>query len=496
MKLNTVNELLHNACNKYANNIAIKYKDEFITYEELEKITNKKANYLIEKGVKKEDFIGIIFDHSIELIINIIAVIKSGAAYIPMEPTFPKERINYIIEHAPIKYVLTNNDYQDIVREKDKILLNNIDLSKYNEEYPTDVVNKDNALYVLYTSGTTGKPKGVVIEHRNVVNYVKAFKKEFNINKKDKMLQNSVVTFDIFTEELFPVLSYGGQLIIIPSEDMNDAKKILEFVEKEKITYISSFPYLLDEINTLIKKGMKFPKSLKVMISGGDTLRKQYCSELLDKVKIYNTYGPTETTVVCSYYHYEDEFVDSKTVPIGTSIYGTEMIIVDEKMNKVKPGEIGEICIAGNGVGRGYLNNEEETSKRFIENPYQKGTNMFLSGDLGLLKEDGNIEFIKRKDDQVMIKGKRVEPLEVESLLYKINEVETAIIKSYQDDEGCSYMVGYIKIINSIKINDIKKYLSAYVPEYMIPEFWVKVEEFAKTLNGKIDRKALPIILK
>ncbi len=497
MIVGTINEVLNNAVKKYGKNIALKFEEKTLTYKELDILANKKANYLIHKGVKKEDFIGIICEHNLDLIVNILAVIKSGAAYIPMEPTFPKERINYIIEQAPIKFVITQSKYFDIIKNKNIIIHNDIDISKYSELSPQNVNCENNALYVLYTSGTTGTPKGVVVEHRNVVNYICAFEKEFNISEQDKMLQNSVVTFDIFTEELFPVLANGGTLVIVPQDYVNDAKKIMNFIDKEKISFMSSFPYLISDINKLVGEGVKFPKSLRVIISGGDTLRKEHCNNLINRTSVYNTYGPTETTVACSYYHYTDENVDSKTVPIGTSIYGTKMIVLDDKFNKVKQGDIGQICILGNGVSRGYLNKPEETAENFVENPFKQGERMYLSGDLGVLKEDGNIEFVKRKDEQVMIRGKRVEPLEVENVLYKLKEIDIAVVKPYQDNEGYSYLVGYVKISNNnITINSLKKHLLQYVPDFMVPEFWVKINEFGKTLNGKIDRKILPVVLK
>lgn len=496
MNMETVNEMLENAFLKYPNNIALKFKNMEMSYAELDRVSNKKANYLISKGVKTEDFIGIILEHSIDLIVNIIAVLKTGAAYIPMEHTFPKNRINYIIEQAPVKYLITDEKFYDKINNRSKIIDNNIDLTDYSNEKPEVSIKGSNAIYALYTSGSTGNPKGVVVEQHNVSNYVKAFKKEFNVNENDKMLQNSVVTFDIFTEELFPILCNGGTLVIIEEEKENNAREILNLIKKENISFISAFPYLISDINKLVEKGERFPKSLRVTISGGDTLRKEHCNYIVNKTMVYNTYGPTETTVVCSYYHYTDRDVDSKTVPIGRSIYGTEMLVLDENFNKVQPGEIGEICIIGNGVSRGYLHLDEETKNNFIANPFNPKERMYLSGDLGLLKEDGNIEFIKRKDQQVMIQGRRVEPSEVENVLYKFNSINRAIVKPYQDQEGYSFLVGYIQMEENTSLKQIKSHLLQYVPDYMVPEYFVKVDNFNVTLNGKNDRKGLPVILK
>lgn len=246
----------------------------------------------MSKNVKKEEFVGIVMDHSIDMIINIFAVIKSGAGYVPMEPTFPRERINYIVDQVNLRYLFTQMKYKEIFNKKDILIFEDEDYAGYSEENTCNVNDGKNAIYVLYTSGTTGTPKGIVVEHHNVCNYVKAFKKEFKITEKDKMLQNSVCTFDIFTEEVFPILLTGGTLVIASDEEKSTVENLVDLIEREEITIITGFPYLLSGINNY-----RVPKSLKLVISGGDTLRKEHVSNLSKKVNVYNTYGPTETTV-------------------------------------------------------------------------------------------------------------------------------------------------------------------------------------------------------
>ena len=193
-----------------------------------------------------------------DLIINILAVIKSGAAYVPIEPSFPRERINHIIEHSPAKYALVQEEYVNVIKNEDIIVSNDVDLSEYSDSTPKNVNSEKNALYVLYTSGTTGEPKGVVVEHRNVFNYIQAFKKEFDISENDKMLQNSTVTFDIFTEEFYPVLTSGGTLVIAPEDHVNNAERLVNLINKENISFMTSFPYLLSDFNNLVEKGLTF----------------------------------------------------------------------------------------------------------------------------------------------------------------------------------------------------------------------------------------------
>lgn len=488
----TINKLFEEQVKRTPNNIAIVLGDTRITYDELNKLANRKANFLISKGVEKENYVGIIVNSkTIDRIVDIFAIIKSGAAYIAIEPTFPKERIDYIIKQSGMKFIFTQEIYKSLFKNKDILISDKQDFKEFSSENPKNTNSGENAMYILYTSGTTGEPKGVVVEQRNVCNYVKAFKNEFKITQDDKMLQNSVCTFDIFVEEVFPILLSGGTLVLATDEEKNDVKKLYELMEKEKVTIISSFPYLLNDFNKY-----KIPTSLKIAISGGDVLRKEYVDNLLKKVKIYNTYGPTETTVCVSYYHYTDKEVDAKTVPIGKPIYGTDILILDDNMKKIKAGEIGEICIIGNGVSRGYFNKPEETAKNFVKNPYDESQRMYKSGDLGLLRKDGTIEFIKRKDKQVMIEGRRVEPLEVENIMYKYNGIDSAVVKPFFDENEYAYLTCYYSAKNDVPLSKIKNHLKDYLPEFMVPEFFVKLDKMPKTENGKIDRKHLPIILK
>lgn len=489
--LKTINLLFEQQVKLTPNNIALIGDKKKITYKELNEESNRRAHYLVSKGAKCEDFIGIVMDHSTDMIINIFAVIKSGAAYIAIEPTFPRERINNIIEQADIKFLFTQHKYKNIFHKQSILIFENEIFDNYSTQNTVDVNSGNNPIYVLFTSGTTGTPKGVVVEQHNVYNYVLAFKNEFQITEQDRMLQNSVCTFDIFTEELYPILMTGGTLVIANNEDKSSIERLVDLIEKEQITVISGFPYLLSDINKY-----KIPNGLRIAISGGDVLRKEHVNNLLGKVAVYNTYGPTETTVCASYYRYETDTPNSKTVPIGKAIYGTEIYVLDKDLNQVNPSQIGEICITGNGVTRGYLNRPKETEKYFIDNPYKKGERMYLSGDLGLLKTDGNIEFIRRKDEQVMIGGKRVEPLEVEGVIHRYPCIENAIITSRLDSDGYPYLLAYYSSKLEISLKELKCYLEEYLPEYMIPEYFIKMEVLPKTENGKIDRKQLPVVLK
>lgn len=491
---NTINDLFEEQVEKTPDNIAIVYSKKELTYRELNKKVNMLVNYLKDEQVQRDDFIGIILDHSEEMIISILAAVKLGATYIPMEPDFSKKRINYILEQTKAKLVITSRKYKNIIdKERKTIYYDETVFQEYPKEDPKNENNPSTALYVLYTSGTTGKPKGVIIEHRNVCNYVKAFKEYFKITPEDRMLQSSVCTFDIFTEELYPILLTGGALVIADKEKTKKSEELLNFIGENNITITSTFPYFLNEVDKL-----EIPKSWRIAISGGDVLRKEYIKHISKKLDVYNTYGPTETTVCASYYKYDENYKLSNSIPVGKPIKGVEIYVLNDKLEKVKNGQVGELCITGNGVSRGYVDKKEKSNSNFIVNPYNSKQKMYKSGDLGRILEDGNIEFIKRKDQQVMIYGKRVEPLEVENVLLKINKIDNAIVKPYEDSNGLSYLAAYYIVDKgeNENINQVKEEMRDYLPEFMIPEFFVKMESFPLTPNGKLDRKCLPIVMK
>ena len=493
-----INDLFEKQVIQTPDNIAIVDDNKQITYKELNEKINQFTDYLIKRGLKKDDRVCIVMNHSIEMIITIFAVIKSGATYIPMEPTFPINRINYIVEEAEAKYIITQEEYKNIFIKKEKIIIYNQGLFEKNiKDNPTLIPDEDTILYVLYTSGTTGNPKGVMVQHKNVYNYINAFKDYFKINENDRMLHCSVCTFDIFVEEVYPILMTGGTLIIASMEILNNTEELFNLIKTKNISITSTFPYFLNDIDKKIKSANELPDSWRIAISGGDTLRKEFIEKISKKIRVFNTYGPTETTVCATYYEY-DSNSDLECIPVGKPINNVKVYILDDNLDIVKDGTIGEICISGNGVSKGYLNLAEKTNENFITNPFDSKEKMYKTGDLGRVLLDGNIEFIKRKDQQVMIWGKRVEPLEVEKVMLKNNKIKNAIVKAYQDEENYSHLVAYL-IFNDgkeEKISTIKKQMEQYIPNFMIPETFIKMPQFPLTINGKIDRKSLPMIMR
>lgn len=437
--------------------------------------------------------VGVVMSHCAEMVAAILAVLKCGAMYVPAEPTFPVGRIRYMMNEANVNFILTEKQFEE---KLDGFALKLFDRHIRGLEKPKSIrkstVRENSPAYILYTSGTTGTPKGVCVTNGNVCHYVRAFANEFHPKSGDIMLQYSVCSFDIFVEEVFASLLNGAALAIPSSDDKADVHTLMNFIERHNVTILSGFPYLLAEMNRL----PEIPPSLRLLISGGDILRGSYIGNLLDKVDVYNTYGPSETTVATTYYHCNGgEVLADGTYPIGKPILGTEIHILDKDGNELPRGETGEICIYGGGVSLGYIGDHAEENKAFETTA--GGGRFYRSGDLGYVLPDGNIAFLHRKDDQIMIYGKRVEVAEVESRLYQCKGVEQAIVRALTDENGLFYMTAYIVPSDGqIEVSRIRKELAENLTEFMIPEFFVKMQSIPLNANGKPDKTKLPVVMK
>lgn len=458
-----------------------------VSFGELDKMADA---IIAEFPVECPKFVGIVMNHSVEMIAAIFAVLKSGAAYVPAEPTFPVERIRYMMQESDVDFIITHREYSELLDGMPQMFIECGLDAEQSDIAVTAKGNSQSLAYVLYTSGTTGAPKGVMVDNKNVCHYVRAFKNEFHVKEGDAMLQYSVCSFDIFVEEVFTTLLNGATLVIPPEEVKSDIRKLMRFVEDNRVTEISGFPYLLLEMNKL----ECIPPCVRLLISGGDVLRASYISRLADKVEIYNTYGPSETTVCASYYRCNDvKPLADGTYPIGKAVLGTTIEILNAHLQPVRDGEIGEIGIFGDGISQGYIGRKPENANFTY---MADGRRVYRSGDLGYRLPDGNIAFLRRKDKQVMIMGKRVECDEVENVLCACHEVERGVVCPYTDTQGLSYLVAYIVPRTSLSIEHLKRNLSKYLTSFMIPEYFVAMPAMPLTTNGKIDRKALPVILK
>ncbi len=486
MNNNVIYELFYEKVGQAPGAIAVFDESRGLTRAELDCMINAIAAR-IPKSARR---VGIIMDHTVEMTAAIFAALKVGKAYVPAEPFFPKERIRFMMRDAEADVIITNSRHAAKAEGLETIIVDP-GMNAENADIRSSA-KPDDLAYILYTSGSTGEPKGVAVRNRNVCHYVRAFQNEFKTNESDTMLQYSVCSFDIFAEEVFTTLLSGAALAIPSAETKKNISALMRFVERNNVTQISGFPYLLLEMNHL----PKIPKCLRLLISGGDVLRESYVTNLIGKAEIYNTYGPSETTVCASYCRISGtNALPDGTYPIGKPVLGTRIEILDENMRPTASGETGEICILGGGVSAGYVGGREKENEAFVTRA--DGSVLYRSGDMGYFLPDGNIAFLHRKDSQIMILGKRVEIGEVENVLCQCPEIEKAVVRPYTDEQNLHYMTAYIVLKQpKAHLSTLKKEMARFLPNYMIPEFFVRMTNLPLNANGKVDTDALPIIMK
>lgn len=484
MNKNIIWDVFEAQVNAQPEHPAIIEEHKTLTYAQLAAYADAIAETL-PAGVRRA---AIIADHGAKMIAAMLAVLKTGAAYIPIEPNVPKKRIAFMLAESGADCLITEPRYA-FLQDRVPVILLNSAVATAAAPAPCRATPESLA-YILYTSGSTGRPKGVAVTNANVCHYARAFYHEFDNGPQDIMLQYSVCSFDIFVEEVFASLLNGAALAVPSRAVHDDLSALMRFVAREHVTIISGFPYLLQEMNAL----ERILQSLRLLISGGDVLRAAYVDRLLPQVTVYNTYGPSETTVCASYFKCTPESaLEDGTFPIGKPVAETDIKILDADLNPVAPGESGEICIFGEGVSDGYIGGRKENAM-FTE---FEGRRMYRSGDLGYTLPDGNIAFTRRRDEQVMILGKRVEPEEVENVLYTHPAVRQAAVRAFADEDGLSYLTAYVVTDDkNLTRSELAEHLSAYLMPFMIPEFFVKLEKLPLTPNGKVDGAALPKVLK
>ncbi len=485
MSHSTIYDRFAETAARFSDQPAIVEQERSLTYAQLD----RRIDVIAGNFPSQETMIGIVADHGADFIAAIFSVLKTGAAYVPAEPDFPEERIRFMMQESGVGFIITQRKYQKKLNGFPLLFLEDI-TEKGAAQGSSCLTRPESLAYVLYTSGSTGKPKGVCVTNSNVCYYVQAFQHEFHPAAGDVMLQYSVCSFDIFVEEVFTTLLSGAALAIPDAPARADIAFLMDFVREKNVTMLSGFPYLLMEMNKL----EQIPSSLRLLISGGDILRESYVNHLLPQVTVYNTYGPSETTVCCSYFRCNGQkALEDGTYPIGKAVLGAKIELLGENGKPVPAGAVGELCISGGGVSNGYL----DRSRNEMFSTGADGSRRYRSGDLGYLLPDGNLAFLHRRDSQVMIMGKRVEPEEVENVLCDCDEVQTAVVRPFTDEHGLSYLTAYVVPEGArFVLSELKKKLSRYLTSFMIPEFFVILDHIPLTPNGKPDVKCLPVVLK
>jgi amino acid adenylation domain-containing protein len=476
-KNKTIVDLFLDQVAKTPDKIAVVNNEIKLSYNELDILSNQLANYLISvHKIAPGDFVAIMLNRSEWQIVSIIAILKTGAAYIPILPDYPLERIKFKQNDSKCKATL------DIV-EIDKFKIAKL---KYPATRPSNInISVNDLAYVIYTSGTTGNPKGVLIRHEGVVHLIAAETQSFNLGQDEKIVLSSSFCFDASVELIFLALFNGGELHII-SEEILKNNLLLRFLEKNEITHLEATPSYLEilpDINHLAK--------LKRISAGGEICSLKTAKRLSQSCDFYNTYGPTENTVTSTSYKYTIEDDLKSSLPIGSPIGNTSAYILSQSQKLQGIGMIGELYLSGVGLAQGYLNLPELTAEKFIENPFRPNSKMYRTGDLARWDANGNIEFIGRTDDQVKIRGYRIELGEVEKNLESIDNIKTAIVLKQTDRLIAYVLLDNDEYVDSLKIKEWKNYLATKLPDYFIPYEIKIIKELPITPNGKLDKKAL-----
>lgn len=477
---------------KTPNKIALSYNDQVYTYQELDDHSNKlagtlKANFNTCKG----DLIGVQLTHSNFAVLSILGIMKTGAAFVPISPDWPSARKSKIVESTEMKVLVTESSYLFETDYFDGTLFAiDLEFDPANCEHTiADEFNFSNDLaYVLYTSGSTGTPKGVMIEHKALANYLNwcldTYVRSNNLSA-DMGLFTSM-SFDLTMTSLFLPLISGGTIQVMPQKD--DVAKTLKSYLASDLSVIKLTPAHISLLGALDLKNT----NLKLAIVGGEALLPNHIKILRSinpSIKIYNEYGPTEATVGCVVYEVPEN--EEKTL-IGKPIANTKICMVNENKHLTPIGVVGEIGISGAGLARGYFNQEDLTDEKFISHPFFENERIYMTGDLARWMPDGNIEFVGRTDDQVKVRGYRIELGEIESILNSNKNINNAVVLVKTSANGEKDLVAYYSSEKEINASKLRIYIQQYLPEYMVPTYWVHLPKFNLTVNGKIDRKHLP----
>lgn len=490
-------KLFEEQVEKNPNNNALIYKDEKFTYSELNQIVNKLARFLKNKNIQKNDIVGVYMNKNSWFIISILAIQKLGAAYLPMHPDYPEDRVNYILQDSNTKLLLTDQDFLNNICETinpSKLELDNFDDCNLNIDF-----SSDNLCYVIYTSGSTGKPKGVLLTHYNLINFLYNFNDCFDkkFSPEDNCLSVTNISFDVSVCEIFTPLIFGSTLILYTKNTLTDIPLLCNILDEHNITFMYIPPNILNDVFNFIslyKKNFCINKMLVgVEPIKNETLNNFY--KLNNNIEIINGYGPTEATICSTFFKYICNAQPKDIVPIGYTLKNNKILILN-KFNNIQPIAFpGELCISGKNVSIGYLNNDEINKKAFIHISNITNLPIYKTGDIAYWLEDGCISFIGRQDSQVKFRGHRIELTEINKTIKNIE----GITNSYtliKDVNKIPCICSYISVnSNSISEDIIKDKLNDELPYYMIPTYIIFLEKMPLTLNGKIDYKNLPEIV-
>ena len=492
-KKQNITQMIEKQCDLTPDNIAITFEDSFITYRELNERANQLARYMKKFGIGRNSIVGIMLPRSLEVLVSIFAVLKTGACYIPIDPSFPKNRIDYMLENSNADLLLCFDNSYEFEKTLD-VRLHNSKIYD-GDNHNLDIINlPTDPSYIIYTSGSTGNPKGVMLNHLALTNLTNSLNNsvEFLKNPVDNMSIASITTisFDIFIFETLICLQKGLKIVMANNNEQVTAELLDNLIERHSIKAIQMTP---SRMRIFIDNKDKLPHlaDLKYIVLAGEALPDKLLADILEigNITVYNGYGPSETTVFSTF----TDVTNYEKVNIGKPIANTQIYILDKDLNTCPIGVPGEIYIAGDGVGIGYINNPEITKERFLSNKFDNTTLYYRTGDLAKYLPNGEIEYIGRIDNQIKIRGLRIELNEIENWILKFPNIEKCVVTPKTDDKDRTFLIAYIVVNNRIAIANLRSYLGNNMPRYMVPSYFVTLEELPYLPNGKINKKALPL---
>jgi len=477
--------LFNKSVEKYPNNVAVNYENKNISYLEANKIANKIANYILSLKINNIGVVGILIPRNEYMLLASLGALKSGLGFQPLDSTYPQERLNFMLADSGAEILITTKELRPLVNEYNGNILYLEDIeSLENDKEPNAKISPSDIFVMLYTSGTTGKPKGVILEHRNFVSFFNYDTTEYKIDSNSRVACYASYGFDASVKDLFAPMTAGGAAYIVPEEIRLNLDVLNKYYIENKITH--------GVITTQV--GRKFyektdSKYMKCLIVGGEKLVPIYKE---DGINLINGYGPTETTVYVTSFKVDKLY---KRVPIGKVNTNCKGYVVDKYLRLLPFGAPGELLIAGEQVGRGYHNRDEVTKKVFIKNPFSndpKYNYMYRTGDIVRLYDDGNFDFVGRNDGQVKIRGFRVELSEVEKIIREFNKIKDAAVVDYDKPSGGKFIAAYIVGDEEINIDELKNHILKNKPPYMVPEVIMQIDKIPLNQNQKLNKKALP----
>ena len=500
----TVHELFEAQVQRQPNAIAMVFGSQSITYRQLNCVANQLAQDLRNRGVGPDVVVGLHADRSMEVLVGLLGILKAGGAYLPLDPAYPSERLRVILQDSQVRFIVSQPRLADQLPAcSAEVIPLQPDVGTVDPEIrnPVNFSNKTHLAYVLYTSGSTGRPKGVAMEHGALTNLICWQNSQSSLGSGSRTLQFASLGFDVSFQEIFSTWCSGGTLVLVDEMTRRDMNLLMRLINRERIARLFVPYVVLQQLTEVVMDTEGSGSSLREVVTAGEQL--QVTPQLVQffqqipHCRLINQYGPTEAHVVTSYELTGDRQLWPALPPIGRPISNTQIYVLDSKLQPVPVGVSGELYIGGIGVARGYLNNAELTSEKFVLDPFRPvpGGRMYRTGDKGRWRSEGVLEFQGRLDHQVKYRGFRIELGEIESVLNRCPQVSQSIVMLREDRPGEKRLVSYIVPVDpsSISPRDYREFARQRLPEYMIPTSWVILDSLPLTVNGKLDRKALPV---